>query len=44
VFGVVEGPEEQRQLQTVDFKPGRLLGVVQIRYMEENEFRKLVGD
>jgi hypothetical protein len=44
VFGVVEGPEEQRQLQTVDFKPGRLLGVVQIRYMEESEFRKLAGD
>jgi hypothetical protein len=44
VFGVGEGPEEQRQLQTVDFKPGRLLGVVQIRYMEESEYKKLAGD
>lgn len=35
--GVGEGPEEQRQLQTVNFRPGRLLGVVQIRYVDERE-------
>jgi hypothetical protein len=38
-LGVGEGRTEQRQLRTVDFKPGRLLGVVHIRYADEKELR-----
>ena len=41
-LGVGEGPEEVRDLKTVDFKPGRLLGVVQIRYVEQQELTRLL--
>ncbi len=36
-IGVGEGPSEQRNLRTVDFHPGRLLAVAQIRYVDERE-------
>jgi hypothetical protein len=39
-LGVGEGPEEERKLETVDFRVGRLLGVVNIRYVDENELNK----
>jgi hypothetical protein len=32
--------DEQRTLQAVDFKAGRLLGVVQIRYADEDDLKK----
>ena len=38
-IAVGEGPEEKRLLETENFKAGRLLGVVQIRYVDEKEFR-----
>jgi hypothetical protein len=41
-LAVGEGREEQRQLRTVDFKPGRLLAVVQIRYVDERDLLKLL--
>ncbi|MBI1902422.1 MAG: caspase family protein [Planctomycetia bacterium] len=41
-LGVGEGPEEHRQLRTENFQAGRLLGVVQIRYVDEAEFKRLV--
>ncbi len=34
-----EGPEEERQLQAVNFTPGRLLAIVHIRYVDENHAR-----
>lgn len=37
---VGEGPEEERTLGTIDFKPGRLIGVVQLRYVDERELKK----
>ena len=36
-LGVGEGPEEARRVRMVDFAPGRLLGVVQIRYVDERD-------
>jgi len=39
-LGVGELPEERRQLETVNFRAGRLLGVVQIRYADEGELKK----
>ncbi len=33
-LGTGEGPSEQRELRTINFKPGRLLGVVHIRYVD----------
>jgi hypothetical protein len=41
-LGVGEGPAEERKLNTVDFKVGRLLAVVQIRYVEEVALKKLL--
>jgi hypothetical protein len=41
-MGVGEGPEEQRQLRTVAFQPGRLLGVVHIRYVDEKDLDRLI--
>ena len=38
--GVGEGPEEQRQMQTANFQPGRLLGVVNLRYVDERELNE----
>jgi hypothetical protein len=37
---VDEGPEERRMLETTTFRAGRLLGVVQIRYVDERELNK----
>lgn len=39
-LGVGEGPEERRDLGTSDFPIGRLLGVVQIRYVDERDLGK----
>jgi hypothetical protein len=39
-IGTGEGPEEKRLLQTVDFRPGRLEAVVQIRYFDERDGNK----
>jgi hypothetical protein len=39
-IGTGEGPEEKRLLKTVDFRPGRLEAVVQIRYFDEREGNK----
>jgi hypothetical protein len=36
-LGVGEGPGEKRNLQTVEFKPGQLLSVIQLRYVDEKE-------
>ncbi len=36
-LGVGEGPAEARPLRTAGFQPGRLLGVVQIRYADERD-------
>ncbi len=41
-LGVGAGAEEERKLNTVDFKVGRLLAVVQIRYVDETELQKLL--
>ncbi|HEV3121822.1 MAG TPA: hypothetical protein VGY53_07965 [Isosphaeraceae bacterium] len=38
-LAVGEGAEEARELQTKDFQAGRLLGVVQIRYVDERELQ-----
>lgn len=44
-LGVGEGPEEKRDLKTVNFQAGRLLGVVQIRYVEQKDLTRLLkGD
>jgi hypothetical protein len=40
--GVGEGPEEQRDLQVLDFHPGRLLAVVNIRYVDERDLQQLL--
>jgi hypothetical protein len=32
--------DEQRDLRTVDFKAGKLLGVVHIRYVDEKDLRR----
>jgi hypothetical protein len=39
-LGVIEGQEERVKLETADFKAGDLLGVVQIRYVDERELDK----
>jgi hypothetical protein len=39
-IGTGEGPEEKRLLRTVDFRPGRLEAVVQIRYFDDREGKK----
>jgi hypothetical protein len=39
-LGVGEGPEEQRRLRTTAFVPGRLLGVVHLRYVDARELDK----
>jgi hypothetical protein len=41
-LGVGAGEAEERKLNTVDFKVGRLLAVVQIRYVDEEELKKLL--
>ncbi len=41
MLGVGEGPEEQRSLRTADFQPGRLLGVIHVRYVDERELERL---
>ena len=41
MLGVGEGPAEQRSLRTTEFQPGRLLGVINIRYVEEGELERL---
>ncbi len=38
--GTGEGPAELRPVKTVDFKAGRLAGVVQVRYVDEKELNK----
>ncbi len=39
-LGTGEGPQEVRPLQTVDFKAGRMLAVVTIRYVDVRELNK----
>ena len=39
-LGVGEGPEEQRELRTVEFEPGRLMGVLNIRYGDESSLQR----
>jgi hypothetical protein len=39
-LGMGEGPEEKRELKTVEFKPGRLLGVINIRYVDEQTLKR----
>ncbi len=43
MLGVGEGPEEQRNLKCVDFQPGRLLGVINIRYVDERDLQRLLN-
>jgi hypothetical protein len=39
-LGTGEGPEEERSLQAVRFRAGRLLGVVHVRYADERDLKK----
>jgi hypothetical protein len=39
-LGTGEGPAEQRPVKTVDFKPGRLAGVIQLRYVDERDLKR----
>ena len=41
-LGVGEGPEERRNLRTVDFQPGRQLAVVHIRYVDETDLERVL--
>lgn len=41
-LAIGEGDEEERQLRTAGFKAGRLLGVVQIRYVDQEQLDKLL--
>ncbi len=43
-LGVGEGPEEQRQIHMTNFQPGRLLGVVNIRYVDKRELEVETSD
>lgn len=41
-LGVGEGPEEQRNLKCAGFQPGRLLGVINIRYVDQRELDRML--
>jgi hypothetical protein len=39
---VGEGLAEQRQINVVDFRPGRLIGVVSVRYVDERDLQRIL--
>ena len=42
-LGVGEGPEHQEDLTTVKFRRGNLIGVLNIRYVHEDELDRLLS-